>query len=576
MSYMEWIVSKEKIFDFKSSHTEAQFSKFLGIQKISVSWIKLSPNQKFVISQSVSQTEQCVFVVSGRPKFMMNEVSQQLEPNHVIGIISGFGLNQVIQNKTNTDVEFVLIGNLKPSQDHEYEQIQEQKSEIFPRIIRINEIERSGSFSYLGDNETFSQGIRLSDHFEFKSLGVWHEIMKSGKRSSWPHAHKIEEEIAVILKGEAKVWLNGFVHDLKPGDCVYFKPGTNISHVLMNESSSDIEFLGIGQAEDLAPHEKLIYSFHNNRNQECHEKGLLWENPPQIKLGPHLALPQVKNCRVEVLSSEQNFLDLLKPLLNKKEAEYGLLLGNVIQQLSVNPQQYKNKYIAIYENEILVGGCFLGEKYLILSQIPGPLLNPLAEYFFRNHFEIPGIVGPSATCETFALIWSELSQLSYTLNMSQKIYELKAVTMPQSIRGQLLVADDSHLEILTQWVYEFMKESLPFEQTTLEKSKEYVLRKLKNKEAFVLQNSSGEIVSMNYVARPTDHGISVSLVYTPKLHRKKGYASSLVAFTSDLMLQRGYEFCVLYTDSQNPTSNKIYQDVGYREVATSRHFVFSK
>ena len=572
MSYSEWIVSKEKIFNFKISQAEANFTQALGMQKISVTWIKLFPNQKFLFSQSVESTEVCLFVVEGAPHILINDVSQRIQANTALGVRMSHGLNPVIFNNTSANVEFIVIGKMNAKSEQAL--AQERASQVDLRFLNIKDLERGDSFSYPGDNETFSQGIRLSDHFEFKSLGVWHEIMKSGKRSSWPHAHKIEEEIAVILKGEAKVWLNGFVYDLKAGDCVYFKPGSNISHVLMNESSSDIEFLGIGQAEDLAPHERLIYAFHKNRNQEFHEKGLLWENPPQTKLGPHLALPQVKSCRVQVLSSAQEFLDLLKPLLNKKEAEYGLLLGNAMQQLTLNSQQDKNKYFAIYENEVLIGGCYLGEKYLVVSQIPGPLLNPLAEHFFKNQFEVPGIVGPAATCEVFVCIWSELNRMRNTLSMAQKIYELRSVIMPQSIHGQLIVADDSHLELLTQWVFEFVSESLPFEPTTLEKSKEYVVRKLKNKEAFILQNSLGEIVCMNYVGRPTDHGISVSLVYTPKRHRKKGYASTLVALTSDLMLKRGFEFCVLYTDSQNPTSNKIYQDLGYREVATSRHYIF--
>jgi len=39
-----------------------------------------------------------------------------------------------------------------------------------------------------------------------------------------------------------------------------------------------------------------------------------------------------------------------------------------------------------------------------------------------------------------------------------------------------------------------------------------------------------------------------------------------VAALSELLLGRGFEFCVLYTDLANPTSNAIYARIGYRPV----------
>ncbi|MNT82395.1 FR47-like protein [compost metagenome] len=84
----------------------------------------------------------------------------------------------------------------------------------------------------------------------------------------------------------------------------------------------------------------------------------------------------------------------------------------------------------------------------------------------------------------------------------------------------------------------------------------------------------GEIVSMANASRPTENGVSISGVYTPPAKRKIGYASAVVASLSQKMLDSGKKFCVLYTDLANPTSNKIYQEVGYKEVCDSKHFNF--
>jgi predicted GNAT family acetyltransferase len=61
----------------------------------------------------------------------------------------------------------------------------------------------------------------------------------------------------------------------------------------------------------------------------------------------------------------------------------------------------------------------------------------------------------------------------------------------------------------------------------------------------------------------------VNAVYTPPELRGQGYATATVAALSHLLLDRGYRFCCLYTDLANPTSNAIYQRIGYRPVTDS-------
>ena len=70
-------------------------------------------------------------------------------------------------------------------------------------------------------------------------------------------------------------------------------------------------------------------------------------------------------------------------------------------------------------------------------------------------------------------------------------------------------------------------------------------------------------------ARPTRRGIAVNSVYTPVEWRGRGYATSCVARLSELLLSEGREFCVLYTDLANATSNAIYARIGYRPVVDS-------
>ncbi|TML53864.1 MAG: hypothetical protein E6G15_08530 [Actinobacteria bacterium] len=81
-------------------------------------------------------------------------------------------------------------------------------------------------------------------------------------------------------------------------------------------------------------------------------------------------------------------------------------------------------------------------------------------------------------------------------------------------------------------------------------------------------------VSMAGVGSPTPHGIRVGPVYTPLDLRGRGYASNLVAAACSAALKAGRRFCFLFTDLANPTSNSIYQQIGYRPVSDSAQWAF--
>jgi predicted GNAT family acetyltransferase len=76
----------------------------------------------------------------------------------------------------------------------------------------------------------------------------------------------------------------------------------------------------------------------------------------------------------------------------------------------------------------------------------------------------------------------------------------------------------------------------------------------------------GEVVSLVGAGGRTPNGIRIGPVYTPPAARRRGYASALFAAVSQAELDAGRRFCFLFTDLANPTSNHIYQAIGYEAV----------
>jgi predicted GNAT family acetyltransferase len=94
-----------------------------------------------------------------------------------------------------------------------------------------------------------------------------------------------------------------------------------------------------------------------------------------------------------------------------------------------------------------------------------------------------------------------------------------------------------------------------------------VERRVRKHRFWVWDDDAGRPVAM-VAANPAVAGVvRLGPVYTPPQHRRRGYAGAAVAAVSRQALQDGALRCTLFTDPANPTSNKIYAEVGYERLA---------
>ncbi len=69
--------------------------------------------------------------------------------------------------------------------------------------------------------------------------------------------------------------------------------------------------------------------------------------------------------------------------------------------------------------------------------------------------------------------------------------------------------------------------------------------------------------------------VRVGPVYTPPELRGRGYAGAATAAVSQAALGAAVREVVLYTDLANPTSNALYERLGYRPVEDRVIFSFA-
>jgi len=185
---------------------------------------------------------------------------------------------------------------------------------------------------------------------------------------------------------------------------------------------------------------------------------------------------------------------------------------------------------------------------------------------------LPGVVTENALAESFAKAYTARMGMTFETETNLRIYELTEVnpTVPQF--GRLRLAEERDMPFLPFWLETFnaVATASAIKSPVDIDHYQYVIG---TKKLYVLE-VDGLPVSMAGLSREMETVVGVGRVYTPPYFRGKGYASSCVAQLSQLALDKGFKKCALYTDLSNPTSNSIYQKIGYNPICDSLHLNF--
>jgi predicted GNAT family acetyltransferase len=156
--------------------------------------------------------------------------------------------------------------------------------------------------------------------------------------------------------------------------------------------------------------------------------------------------------------------------------------------------------------------------------------------------------------------------------MGLRLFRLETVRPPAPVPGRLREALPQDRDLLVEWSAAFMAEALPDEPG--DPAAPIDLR-LGRPGLVWIWEDGGIPVSTAHRTEPALGVVRVANVYTPPELRGRGYASACVAGLSQDALDHGVIHCALYTDLSNPTSNKIYQAIGYEPVGDTQVWHFS-
>lgn len=207
---------------------------------------------------------------------------------------------------------------------------------------------------------------------------------------------------------------------------------------------------------------------------------------------------------------------------------------------------------------------------LFLCPIPAVAVPVLAAAVASVRPGLVGVSGEKATADTFAREWQHVTGADARHGMASRIYSLDSVIAPPPADGELRAAHPADRAVLVEWTGAFMREAVPHEPHD---AAEGLVDRMLADGAY-LWEVDGAPVSYAAVRPPAGGVARIGPVYTPPSRRRRGYAGACVAGVSQRTLDAGAAQCALYTDLSNPTSNGVYQRLGYRPVADSQEYTF--
>lgn len=162
-----------------------------------------------------------------------------------------------------------------------------------PAIVHWTEIESTAPRQYSGHDEPMRFNAPFGQHFNFARLGIHHERLSPGRRASFPHAEKTEDEFIYVISGTPDVWINGHLHRLGPGDGVGFPAGTGVVHTFLNNSTQDVELLVVG--DRTRADNRIVYPLNPDRRPLRED---WWEDAPAQDFGPHDGLTEARRAEL--------------------------------------------------------------------------------------------------------------------------------------------------------------------------------------------------------------------------------------------------------------------------------------
>jgi len=199
-----------------------------------------------------------------------------------------------------------------------------------------------------------------------------------------------------------------------------------------------------------------------------------------------------------------------------------------------------------------------------LTPSPAAVAAALAEIFAARGRFPAWVMADTTTAPSFAAAWERQTGQRARVGRRSRLYRLGRLRPPDPAppgRARVATAADSGL--LLDWLEAFHREADGHGGLDMQRA---VADRLSYSGLTLWETADGP-VSMAGVTRAVGGQARIGPVYTPPGRRGRGFGGAVTAAVSQAAKDAGVAEVLLYTDLANPTSNALYQRLGYRPVS---------
>ena len=206
------------------------------------------------------------------------------------------------------------------------------------------------------------------------------------------------------------------------------------------------------------------------------------------------------------------------------------------------------------------------------AAVPERAAKELAPAWLAAGLDRPaGVFGQVETAEAIAADFAGHTGGGYRLRPkhAMRLFAFLEPTPPDPApRGAHRAATLDELDLLTRWDVAFHEDCgitvrgdrMPFARARIREGRE------------ILWVVDGLPVATATYSTVVAGSSRITGVYTPPEHRRRGYAAAVTWSVTQVAQDAGATDVLLHTDLSNPTSNAVYQRLGYRPVHDASEF----
>lgn len=163
----------------------------------------------------------------------------------------------------------------------------------------------------------------------------------------------------------------------------------------------------------------------------------------------------------------------------------------------------------------------------------------------------------------FIAAWEAATGGTTSVEQRHRLFRLEQLAAPNPAPpGSARVAGPGDRELLTEWAVAFDREAHTAARADAARDVDDAL----GRAGLTVWEVGGQPVAMAGRTRDVAGVVRVTSVYTAPAHRQRGYGGAVTTAVTQAALDAGAASVVLFTDLANPTSNALYQRLGYRPV----------